>query len=213
MSPDAVGEAISLAANQLILRDHGRRPSEEVTGKPIGSVHGDSIGVHACDSAGAWRNLARVARPRNTFACLILGAYQAALDRVNRGGDFPHWEPLPFACHLGEVKATDQDGLLRELDEAVRANMQAYATGIVQRYGQLGHDPKLVFDRLRNFAISEDGALHAEKFFRTTTEEFATTRPAFRWRQLCALARVTASEYGRPAPGVAEAKELLKVSA
>ena len=62
------------------------------------------------------------------------------------------------------------------------------------------------------YAISEDGALHAEKFFRTCTEECATTRPAFRWRQLCALARVTASEFGRPAAGVAEAKELLKVS-
>jgi hypothetical protein len=92
----------------------------------------------------------------------------------------------------------------------VRGNLQGHASGIVQRYGQLGHDPRGVFDLLRGFAISEDGALHAEKFFRTTTEEFATTRPAFRWRQLCALARVTASEYGRPAAGVAEAKELLQ---
>jgi hypothetical protein len=210
MTPDAVGEAISLAANQLILRDHGRTPNDEVTGKPIGSVHGDSIGVHACDSAGAWRNLARVARPRNTFACLILGAYQAALDRVNRGGDFMHWEPLPLARHVAEARATDQEGLLRELDAAVRGNLQAHATGIVQRYSQLGFEPRAIFDLLRGFAISEDGALHAEKFFRTTTEEFASTRPAFRWRQLCALARVTASEYGRPAAGVAEAKELLK---
>ena len=59
------------------------------------------------------------------------------------------------------------------------------------------------------YAVSEDGSLHAEKFYRTTSEEFAATRPAFRWRQLVALARVTASEYGRPAPGVAEARELL----
>jgi hypothetical protein len=43
------------------------------------------------------------------------------------------------------------------------------------------------------------------------TEEFATTRPAFRWRQLVALARVTASEYGRRAPGFDEAVSLLKV--
>jgi hypothetical protein len=34
-------------------------------------------------------------------------------------------------------------------------------------------------------------------------------RPAFKWRQLVALARVTASEHGRPAPGYAEAKRLL----
>ena len=210
MAPDAVGEAISLAANQLILRDHGRPPALEASGKPIGSVHGDSIGVHACDSACAWRNLARVARPRNTFACLILGAYQVALDRTQRGGDFTNWEPLPLPRHVSEAKATDPSGLLRELDDAIRGNLQGRATGIVQRYGQLGHDSREVFDLLRRYAISEDGALHAEKFFRTVTEEFAAARPAFRWRQLCALARVTASEYGRPAPGMAEARELLK---
>src|SRR5207245_4494901 len=95
-SPAAVGEAISLAANQLILRDRGRTPREEVPGKPLGSVHGDSIGVHASDSACAWRNLARVSNTRNTFACLILGAYQAARDRIGRGGDFLNWEALPL---------------------------------------------------------------------------------------------------------------------
>ena len=210
-APDTIGEAISLAANQLILRDHGRPPNMEVPGKPIGSVHGDSIGVHACDSAGAWRNLARVARPRNTFACLILGAYQVALDRANRGGDFLNWEPLPLSRFVEGVKATEPAALLAELDTAIRGNLQAQASGVMQRYGQLGHDPRGAFDLLRRYAISEDGALHAEKFFRTCTEEFATTRPAFRWRQLCALARVTASEFGRPAAGVAEAKELLKV--
>ena len=60
------------------------------------------------------------------------------------------------------------------------------------------------------YAISEDGALHAEKYYRTVSEEFSATRPAYRWRQLVALARVTASEYGRPAAGIAEARELLK---
>ena len=66
------------------LRDRGRAPGEESPGKPPGSVHGDSVG-HACDSACAWRNLARVSNARNTNACLILGAYQVALDRVARG--------------------------------------------------------------------------------------------------------------------------------
>ena len=77
-APADIGEAITLAANQLILRDQGRTPSDEITGKPVGSVHGDSIGVHACDSANAWRNMARVGNPRNCFASLILGAYQVA---------------------------------------------------------------------------------------------------------------------------------------
>jgi hypothetical protein len=178
----------------------------------MGSVHGDSIGVHACDSAGAWRNLARVARPRNTYACLILGAYQAAYDRVNRGGDFLKWEPLPLARHVESIKESDPVALLEQLNEAVRGNLQARAAALVQRYGQLGHDDRAAFDVLRRYAISEDGALHAEKFFQTVREEFATTRAAYRWRHLCALARVTASEYGRPAPGVAEAKALLSLS-
>ena len=60
----------------------GRRPSEEIAGKPIGSVHGDSIGVHATDSANAWRNMARASNTRNCFASLILGAYQVSLDRT-----------------------------------------------------------------------------------------------------------------------------------
>jgi hypothetical protein len=59
--------------------------------------------------------------------------------------------------------------------------------------------------------VSEDGALHAEKYYRTASEEFARMRPTFRWRQLVALARVTASEHGQPAPGVAEACQLLGV--
>jgi hypothetical protein len=209
-SPAAIGEAVSLAANQLILRDAGRPPREESAGKPPGSVHGDSIGVHACDSACAWRNLARVSNSRNTFACLILGAYQVALDRTNRGGDFLNWAPLPFQGHVAQIKSTEGPALLRETDDAIRQNLQAHAAALVHRYGELGHDPRPAFDLLLRYAVSEDGALHAEKFYRTVTEEFNSTRPAFRWRQLVALARVTTSEYGRPAPGMAEAKELLK---
>jgi len=207
--PAAVGEAISLAANQLVLRDQGRTLQGESPGKPVGSVHGDSIGVHACDSANAWRNLARVSNPRNTFACLILGAYQVALDRTERGGDFLNWSPLPVKAHMAQIKSTDDAALLRELEEAIRGNLQARAAAIVQCYGESGYAPRPIFDLMLRYAVSEDGALHAEKYYRTVSEEFTTTRPAFRWRQLVALARVTASEYGRPAPGMAEARELL----
>jgi len=210
MAPTDIGEAITLAANQLILRDAGRTPSMETHNKPIGSVHGDSIGVHACDSANAWRNMARVSNPRNCMASLILGAYQVASDRTNRGGDFLHWQPLPVESQLKAVKTTDPDGLLREANEAIRGNLQAHASAIIARYGQLGHDPRAVFDLLIRYAVSEDGSLHAEKFYRTASEEFASTRPAYRWRHLVALSRVTASEYGRPADGMAQARELLK---
>jgi hypothetical protein len=211
-TPDAIGEAISLAANQLVLRDVGRGVREESPGKPAGSVHGDSIGVHASDSANAWRNMARVSNARNTFACLILGAYQVALDRGARGGDFLNWEALPLQNHVRGVTATEPETLIRDLDEAVRANLQGRSSAIVHRYGSLGHDARGVFDVLLRYAVSEDGALHAEKYYQTVSDDFAMARPAFRWRHLVGLARVTASEYGRPAAGYAEARELLRVS-
>ncbi len=211
--PDAVGEAITLAANQLVLRDHGRTPRDEIAGKPIGSVHGDSIGVHAVDSANAWRNLARVGQGQNRFASLILGAFQVAQDRVARGGDFLNWTPLPYGWQFEQIrKQTGMAAILKDLDDAVRGNLQARACGLVHRYAELGGEPRPIWDLLRGYAISEDGSLHAEKFYRTCFEEFSSTRPTYRWRHLIALARVTASEYGRPAPGVAEARALLKVT-
>jgi hypothetical protein len=211
MAPDAIGEALSLAANQLVLRDVGRTARDEVHGKPMGSVHGDSIGVHASDSANAWRGMAKVTNARNTFACLILGAYQAAFDRADRGGDFLAWQPLPLQTNLDRIKTQDPAELLKDLDTSVRESLQARATAIVRRYGELGHPARPVFDVLLKYAISEDGALHAEKYYRTVSEEFASTRPAFRWRHLIGLARVTASEYGRPAAGMDEARRLLSL--
>src|SRR4051812_20289946 len=122
MAPDAVGEALSLAANQLILRDAGRTAREAQANKPLGSVHGDSIGVHACDSANAWRNMARVSNPRNTAACLILGSYQVALDRVNRSGDFLKWTPRPTPEDLDAIRRIPPGELRNQLDAAIRSN-------------------------------------------------------------------------------------------
>jgi hypothetical protein len=87
-------------------------------------------------------------------------------------------------------------------DAAIRQNDQARACALVHRYGSLGHPARPVFDVLLAYAVSEDGALHAEKYYRTVYEEFAIGRPAFRWRHLAALARVTASEHGFPTPRV-----------
>ena len=207
--PHEIGEAISLAANQLVLRDHGRPPEWEAPGKPPGSVHGDSVGVHASDSVHAWRNLSQVSKGRNVFACLILGAWQVARDRSSSGQHFLEWEPMPPKRYISQ--GTDQAKLLAELDGNIRQNLQAHAAGVVHRCGMQGIDPEAVFKTLLGYAVSEDGALHAEKYFQTTWDEFHRTRPAFRWRQLTALARVTASEFGRPAPGQAEARELLGV--
>src|SRR5262249_39086813 len=153
-----VGEAISLAANQLVLRDTGRPQNQAAPNRPAGSVHGDSIGVHACDSANAWRNMARVSNPRNASVCLILGAYQVALDRVTRGGDFLNCQPYPTAEARERVQAREPAALLREAEEAVRARDQARACAVVHRYGELGHPARPVFDLLLGYAVSEDGA-------------------------------------------------------
>src|SRR5262249_24746347 len=160
-----------------------------------------SVGVHASDAANAWRNIARVADHRNTVASLIVGAYHTA---GQAGGQ--HSSPYPMDRDLEKIKELTASALLPEVESAVKANDQARATALVARYGQLGLEARPMFDLLLRYAISEDGALHAEKYYRTVCEEFASTRPAFRWRQLAALARVTASEYGHPAPGVAEAR-------
>jgi hypothetical protein len=204
MAPEDVGEAISLAANRLVLCDRGRQKAED--GKPIGSVHGASVGVHASDSANAWRNIARVSNTRNTFASLICGAYHTG---GQNGGQ--HKEPYPPAEQLEKVTAKDGEALLRDAEAAIKERDQARAAALVHRYGGLKLPERPVFDLLLRYGISQDGALHAEKYYRTVTEEFAKTRPAFRWRHLVALARVTASEYGFPAPGYAEACKLLKV--
>jgi hypothetical protein len=206
MSAEAVGEAISLAANRLVLCDPGRTKAEVQPGKPEGSIHGASVGVHASDSANAWRNIARVSNARNTFASLIVGAYHTA-GQTHRQTKQPH--PLPE--QLQKIKAKNAATLLRHTEAAIKEKDQARACALVQRYGALGHAPRAVFDLLLRYAVSEDGALHAEKYYRTVTEEFAATRPAFRWRHLVALARVTTSEYGFPAAGYADACRLLKV--
>jgi hypothetical protein len=156
--------------------------------------------------------MARVANARNSFASLILGAYQVAKDRTARGGDFAKWEPLPVKYHSQRITGTDEKSLLRETEEAIRGNLQGGACAAVHRYGELGLAPRPMFDLLLKYAVSEDGSLHAEKYYRTATEEFRATRPAYRWRHIVGLARVTASEYGRPAQGIAEARSLLGLS-
>jgi hypothetical protein len=205
ISLEAVGEAISLAANQLVLHDPGRRKADSPA-KPKGSVHGASVGVHASDAANAWRNIARVSDRRNAYASLIVGAFHTAGQANGLNA-----QPYPFAEHLERVRSVAPEVLLPEAEAAIKANDQARACALIHRYGELGHPARPAFDLMLRYAISEDGALHAEKYYRTVAEEFATNRPAFRWRQLAALARVTASEHGFPAPGVAEARRLLSI--
>lgn len=207
IDPEVIGEAISLAANQLVLHDPGRRPENTSAGKPAGTVHGDSVGVHASDSANAWRNIARASSAKNAAAALIVGAFHTAGQTGMNTKT-----PFPYAEQITGVKETSAEKLLAAADEAIRGKDQARACAIVHQYGEQQHSVTPLNELLLRFATSEDGALHAEKYYRTATEEFSSTRPAFRWRQMIALARVTASEYGYAAPGYKQACELLGVS-
>lgn len=83
----------------------------------------------------------------------------------------------------------------------IRQNLQSHASAVVHRWGMLGLPERPVMDVLLRFAVSEGGALHAEKYYQTCRDEFQRTRPSFRWRHLTAFVRVAASEFGRPAPG------------
>ena len=202
-APEVVGEAMSIACARLVLGDPGRDRSDNPA-KPIGSVHGDSVGVHASDSANAWRHIARVSNPRNTFASLIAGAYHTA---GQNGRQMKGLHPNPEVVET--IREKDPAVLLKLTEEAIRARTSAALCALAHCYGKAGHDARGLFNVLLRFAVSEDGALHAEKYYRTVSEEFAAVRPAFRWRHLVALSRVTASEYGQTAPGVEEARKLL----
>ena len=140
--------------------------------KPSGCVHGDSVGVHASDAANAWRNIARVSNSRNTVASLIVGAYHTAGQT-----DWVTKDPYPFADVLDKTRCQGWRTLLGQAEEAIKDNDQARACAVVHRYGELKLPTRPVFDLLVKYAVSEDGALHAEKYYRTVTEEFASTRP------------------------------------
>ncbi|MSR31326.1 MAG: hypothetical protein EXR99_07465 [Gemmataceae bacterium] len=212
MNPKHIFQAITLAANQLVLRDRGRYGGQiQGTVKPEGSVHGDSIGVHGCDSANAWGNIAFSGDWRTCATSLIMAGYQVARDRVERGGEFLTWTPYPRGEHLEETRAIGQEKLLSSLEEAVRAKNQGRAAALAWRLGQEAGQDREAFALLRKYSISEDGALHAEKFYRTSVEDYAHTRPQFRPRFLAGLARVVASAYGFPAPGLIQARDVLGV--
>ncbi len=205
ISPEVVGEAISLAANLLVLRQ----------GADKWRTHGDSAGVHSSDATNAWRNMARHAKTEYAISGLIVAAYHVAAHKPFSTAAFPTAE------HRALVKAKDAEGLLAEAEDAVCHNDQGRAAAAIALYGEGGHSPGAVYERMLKYTISEDGRLHGEKYFQTVQEEYRTTRPAFRWRQLVGLARVTASAYGYDrqdkqggrAPGYEAACRLLKVTA
>jgi hypothetical protein len=181
ISPEVVGEAVSLASNLYVLRQ----------GADQWRTHGDSAGVHSSDATNAWRNMARIAESRHAISGLIVAAYHAGIQSA------PSKTPAyPTEEHRALVKVQDAKGLLAETEDAIRNNDQGRATAAIQIYGERGFEVDPVFNLMLKYAVSEDGRLHAEKYYHTVREEYRTTRPAFRWRQVVALSRVTASAYG-----------------
>ena len=211
IDPECVGEAISLASNMYVLRQ----------GEEKWRTHGDSAGVHSSDATNAWRNMARVARPDHAMTGLIVAAYHAGVQSA------PFETPdYPTAEHRALVQTRDPKELLAVAEEAIRRNDQGRASAAIAFLGELNpakQDQIVdgVLGTMLKYAISEDGRLHGEKYFQTVREEYAATRPAYRWRQIVALARVTASSYGynradehgHRAAGYEEACQLLGVTA
>ena len=88
-----------LAGGQSARPARPRPARADSDAKPKGSVHGASVGVHASDSANAWRNIARVANRRNALASMIVGAYHTA----GQAGSL-NAEPYPLAEHREKVR-------------------------------------------------------------------------------------------------------------
>jgi hypothetical protein len=183
IDPEVVGEAISLASNLFVLR--------QGSGGDLWRTHGDAAGVHSSDASNAWRNMARVAEARHAVTGLIVAAYHVGVQSS------PFKTPAyPTEEHRALIKAQDGVSLLAETEDAIRHNDQPRAAAAVQIYGEHGYSVDPVFELMLKYAVSEDGRLHGEKYYHTVREEYQTTRPALRWRQVVGLARVTASAYG-----------------
>ncbi|MDA1055235.1 MAG: hypothetical protein O3C40_32845 [Planctomycetota bacterium] len=114
-APEDIGEAMSLAANMLVLHDPGRPPEWTTDDQPIDSVHGASIGVHASDAANSWRNIARVTNHRNLVCSLIVGAWHTA----GQTGYITD-TPFPFDVDPIQSKKLDAAALLVELDGSIQ---------------------------------------------------------------------------------------------
>lgn len=209
INPEDIGEALALGSNHLVLRDQGRQGSEIQPNKPAGSVHGDSTGVHSGDTTHAWRAIARAGNVRTLHSSLILAGYQLARDRSYRGAEILTREPVYAGAAAEAARGVTRERIADELKVAISASLQARAAALVVRMGELGMDPAIAKGVLRKFATTEDGALHAEKFYRTTCDDFQNTRQSLRWTHLAGLARVTASAFGFKAAGVDEAASIL----
>lgn len=115
-------EALSLAANRLVLHHPARTEKYSSSEKPAGCVHSASVRVHATDAANAWRNIARVCNHRNQIASLIVRAFHTAGQTSRNTQD-----PYPYTTQLDKIRTKDAETLLSQIDKAVRSNDRARA--------------------------------------------------------------------------------------
>lgn len=200
IAPDAIGEALSLASTFIMLRQNPAEKSSR--GKRKGSVHGAGPGVHSSDTAAAWRAMARFGSTRQTQLALVAGAYHVA-------GQSDWIAPEWFEFWNRKFESLEADALLGMLRECLADQDQAGAAAAARCYGRRKHPLDDIFAVLRDASVRADGALHAEKYYRTQVEAINGDRPAFRELHLAALARVCASQAYADAPGRGQALELL----
>ncbi len=181
ISPEVVGEAISLASNLLVLRQ----------GPDKWRTHGDSAGVHSSDATNAWRNMARIAQPLHAVSGLIVAAYHVAAhtpfntrrlsDRRASRGDQGDRRRRP-AGRSRRRRAAQRPGPRRRRDRPLR------------RAGSLR--PRPCTSGCSSTRSAKTAGCTARSTSTPCRRSIARSRPAFRWRQLVGLARVTASAYG-----------------
>lgn len=196
-----VSEALCLASTRLLLRDRGRQDGAK--GRPKGSVHGASVGVHASDSALAWREIAETVPGRAQVATLLAGGFHTAGQ-----GAWSGRAAYPYAKHLEWARGLDRDRVAGALAEAAAGGDQRRAGAAAHRMSELGMGEQL-FTTLRPVSVGQDGALHAEKYQHTARVVHGFSREAFRREHLVAYARVVASQACATAPEVEEARALL----
>jgi len=201
VEPEAIGQAVTLASTFLMLR---QIPLDRAyKGKPVGSVHGAGTGVHASDTAAAWRGMARFGSTRQRQLALVAAGYHVA-------GQSGNVAAKAFDYGSSNKRQLDRRELLARLEACVAAQNQREAATAADAWARAGHPLEPALDCLREASVRADGALHAEKYFRTQEEALVGDRPAFRPLHLAALARVCASQMCDEAPGREQALELLR---
>ena len=141
-------------------------------------THGDSAGVHSSDATNAFRNMARNTDTKHAVSGLIVAAYHSASHAPFAGESYP-LENIA-SCDQGD-RCGRSAGRVRRRGQGQRSGPRCSRDSDLWREGLPGRG---VFQTLIKYTISEDGRLHGEKYFHTVGEEYRTTRPAFRWRQI-----------------------------